>query len=116
MTSVLPCCLPLPHCLPASSLESTSNFVKGVYNGRGGHVVYGVFTTPANSLGASAICAFRLDDMKAAFDGQFKGQEDASANWLPIANSKVPDHDRESVSTTRVPFLTRRSTSSRITL
>ena len=53
--------------------------------------MYGVFTTPANSLGASAICAFRLDDMKAAFDGQFKGQEDASANWLPIANSKVPD-------------------------
>lgn len=65
--------------------------MKGVYNGRGSQIIYGVFTTPTNSLGASAICAFRLDDIKAAFDGQFKGQDDANANWLPVPNSKVPD-------------------------
>ena len=54
-------------------------------------MIYGVFTTPVNSLGASAICAFRMDDIKAAFDGQFKGQEDSNSNWLPVANSKVPE-------------------------
>lgn len=65
--------------------------MKGVYNGRGSQIVYGVFTTPANSLGASAVCAFRVDDIRAAFDGQFKGQDDTNANWLPVANSKVPE-------------------------
>ena len=54
-------------------------------------MVYGVFTTPVNSLGASAICAFRMDDIKAAFEGQFKGQDDSNSNWLPVQNSKVPE-------------------------
>lgn len=65
--------------------------MNGVYNGRRNQIIYGVFTTPANSLGASAVCAFRLDDVKAAFNGQFKGQDDTNGNWLPVPNSKVPE-------------------------
>jgi semaphorin 6 len=32
-----------------------------------------------------------MDDIKAAFDGQFKGQDDSNSNWLPVQNSKVPE-------------------------
>lgn len=62
-----------------------------MYNGRNQQVIYGVFTTPYNALGASAVCAFRMEDIHAVFDGQFKGQEDINSNWLPIPNSKVPE-------------------------
>lgn len=79
--------LSLPLFIPS---ESTTNVVKGVYNGRNNQLVYGVFTTPTNSLGGSAVCAFRMEDIYRAFDGQFRGQEDSNSNWLSIPNSKVP--------------------------
>ena len=62
-----------------------------MYNGKNSQLIYGVFTTPSNSLGASAVCAFRLEDIHRAFDGHFKGQEDTNSNWMPIPNSKVPE-------------------------
>ncbi|KAI1301524.1 Semaphorin-1A [Halotydeus destructor] len=74
-----------------NEIQSTSSIVKGVYNGRNNELLYGVFTTPANSMGASAVCAFRMEDVQRAFDGQFKGQEDSNSNWLPIQNAKVPE-------------------------
>lgn len=49
-----------------------------------------MFTTPTNSLGSSAVCAFRMEDIYRSFDGQFKAQEDTNSNWLPVAESKVP--------------------------
>lgn len=58
---------------------------------RNNQLIYGVFTTPSNSLAGSAVCAFRMEDIYRAFDGQFKGQEDTNANWLAIQNSKVPE-------------------------
>ena len=87
----LNCSIPGDFPFYFDEIQSTSNFVKGTYNGRSHQMVYGIFTTPVNSLGASAVCAFKMDDIKAAFDGQFKGQEDSNSNWLPVANSKVPD-------------------------
>lgn len=53
-------------------------------------LLYAVFTTPTNSIGGSAVCAFRMSDVLAAFDGPFKSQSDANSNWLPVAESKVP--------------------------
>lgn len=53
-------------------------------------LLYAVFTTPSNSIGGSAVCAFRMADVLAAFEGPFKAQADSNANWLPVPESRVP--------------------------
>ena len=53
------------------------------------YVLYASFTTPPNSIGGSAVCAFRLSDIADAFNGKFKEQKDMSANWLPVPEHKV---------------------------
>ena len=53
------------------------------------YVLYASFTTPTNSIGGSAVCAFRLSDIADAFNGKFKEQKDMSANWLPVPEHKV---------------------------
>jgi semaphorin 6 len=52
-------------------------------------LVYATFSTPINSIGASAVCAFRLRDISDAFSGRFKEQRSMSANWLPVEEHKV---------------------------
>lgn len=53
-------------------------------------IIYGVFTTPSNSIGGSTVCAFSLDDIMDTFDnGNFKGQENMNSNWLRVQPSKV---------------------------
>lgn len=54
-------------------------------------IIYATFTTPDNSIPGSAVCAFRIDDIMAAFEGRFKSQRDSTSNWLPIAKEAVPD-------------------------
>lgn len=71
--------------------ESTSGIVKGIYGGHNAQLIYGVFTTPTNSISGSAVCAFRMEDIHKAFDGPFKGQENIDSNWLPVQSSKVPE-------------------------
>lgn len=51
---------------------------------------YAVFTTPTNSIGGSAVCAFRMADVLAAFEGPFKSQADTQSQWLPVPESRVP--------------------------
>lgn len=63
--------------------------VEGVYNGVTEHMIYGVFNTPVNSIGGSAICAFSLRSVIATFSGPFKEQENMNSNWLPVPNSRV---------------------------
>lgn len=41
-------------------LESTSHLVEGRYGNTNSKVIYGVFTTPTNSISGSAVCAFSL--------------------------------------------------------
>ena len=56
-------------------------------------MIYATFTTPDNAIAGSAICAFRLSDIRAAFDqGEFKGQKASDYNWLPVRN--VPTNPR----------------------
>uniref|UniRef100_T1JEM8 Semaphorin-1A n=1 Tax=Strigamia maritima TaxID=126957 RepID=T1JEM8_STRMM len=74
-----------------NEIQSTSEVVEGVYGGTTTQLVYGVFTTPSNSISGSAVCAFRLRDILATFDGAFKEQERMNSNWLPVLNSKVPE-------------------------
>ena len=40
--------------------EGTSSIVDGEYGGESERIVYGVFTTPRNSVAGNAICAFRM--------------------------------------------------------
>ena len=54
------------------------------------YVLYATFTTPANSIGGSAVCAFRLKDIADAFNGKFKEQRDMNANWQSVPEHKVP--------------------------
>lgn len=70
-------------------LESTSEVVEGRYGSKSAKLVYGVFTTPANSIGGSAICAFSMDSLMRTFEGPFKEQTTMNANWLPVPQSKV---------------------------
>ncbi|RWS17386.1 semaphorin-1A-like isoform X2 [Dinothrombium tinctorium] len=71
--------------------ESTTGIVEGVYNGKSLKIIYGVFTTPPNSVGVSAVCAFRMQDIYEVFNGPFKGQENPDSNWLAVQSSKVPE-------------------------
>lgn len=55
--------------------ESTSDVVEGTYGHRTERLIYGVFTTPENSIYGSAVCAFRLQDVMDSFEGAFKVQK-----------------------------------------
>jgi len=65
--------------------------VQGVYGTKQHFMMYGVFTTPVNSITGSAVCAFSLSDVLDSFEGEFKEQNYMNANWLPVPGSKVPD-------------------------
>ena len=55
-----------------NEIQGTTNFVQ---DGSKDKIIYATFTTPDNSLAGSAICSFKLSDIRKAFDeGQFKGQ------------------------------------------
>ncbi len=61
-------------------------------DGSGDKLVYGVFTTPDNAIAGSAVCAFRMAAVRNTFEnGQFKGQESANSNWLPVGENRMPE-------------------------
>ena len=52
--------------------------------------IFGIFNTPENSITGSAICSFKMSDIRDSFDGPFKGQADVNSNWLPLAKHDEP--------------------------
>ncbi|XP_034554463.1 sema domain, transmembrane domain (TM), and cytoplasmic domain, (semaphorin) 6E isoform X2 [Notolabrus celidotus] len=52
--------------------------------------VLGVFTTQANSITGSAVCAFYMDDIEKAFSGKFKEQKNSESAWTPVLEEQVP--------------------------
>ena len=64
--------------------------MSGSYGDQEELVLYGVFNTPPNSIGGSAVCSFRLADISSAFDGQFKEQRNTGDNWLAVDPHRVP--------------------------
>uniref|UniRef100_A0A7N8WTE8 Semaphorin 6Cb n=1 Tax=Mastacembelus armatus TaxID=205130 RepID=A0A7N8WTE8_9TELE len=52
--------------------------------------VLGVFTTQANSITGSAVCAFFMDDIEKAFSGKFKEQKNSESAWTPVPEEQVP--------------------------
>ena len=69
--------------------ESTTELIEGTYGAVQAQLIYGVFTTPPNSISGSAVCAFSLQDITDTFEGNFKEQAELNSNWLPVQSAKV---------------------------
>lgn len=81
---------PLPPFFRCIYTESTSDLVDGKYGSDSStKLIYGIFTTPTNSIGGSAVCAFSLQDIADTFEGNFKEQGSITSNWLPVKSEKV---------------------------
>ncbi|XP_039278036.1 semaphorin-1A isoform X2 [Nilaparvata lugens] len=74
-----------------NEIQSTTELIEGTYGSVSTQLLYAVFTTPANSIGGSAVCAFALQDISDTFEGNFKEQSELNSNWLPVQSVKVPD-------------------------
>lgn len=69
--------------------EGTSEIFKNIFHQQE-DMLYAVFTTAPNSIGASAICAFSVKNILKSFEGHFKGQSSPDSNWLPVPSNSVP--------------------------
>ncbi|XP_067002986.1 semaphorin-1A [Anabrus simplex] len=74
-----------------NEIQSTTELIEGTYGSITAQLIYGVFTTPPNSISGSAVCAFSLQDITDTFEGNFKEQAQLNSNWLPVQSVKVPD-------------------------
>lgn len=102
----LNCSVPGDYPFYFNEIQSVSQLIEGHY-GQGSiensvndeaktkdAILYATFSTPPNSIGGSAVCAFRLREVSDAFSGGFKEQRDMSANWLPVPENQVPSNPR----------------------
>ncbi|XP_035663594.1 semaphorin-1A-like isoform X1 [Branchiostoma floridae] len=63
-----------------------------VFDEGGREVIYGVFTTPENSVLGSAVCVYSISDIRQLFSmGQFKRKMADSLAWTRVMQSEVPD-------------------------
>jgi semaphorin 6 len=87
----LNCSIPGEYPFYFDDIQSTSDIVEGRYNSEESkRIIYGIFTTPINAIGGSAICAYQMSDILRVFEGSFKHQESINSNWLPVPEDKVP--------------------------
>ena len=86
----LNCSVPGNYPFYFDEIQDVSRPIKGSYGDQIEDIVYATFTTAPNSISGSAVCAFRLKDISAAFQGQFKEQRSSSENWLAVEHHKVP--------------------------
>ncbi|XP_063238895.1 semaphorin-1A-like isoform X3 [Bacillus rossius redtenbacheri] len=91
LKSRLNCSVPGDYPFYFNEIQSTSEIVHGRYGQQAEEMIYGVFTTPVNSIGGSAVCAFSLRSILGSFEGPFKEQETMNANWLAVPTLKVPE-------------------------
>ncbi|XP_036410143.1 semaphorin-6B-like [Megalops cyprinoides] len=57
---------------------------------QGRDVILGVFSTPANSIPGSAVCAFDMQQLARVFEGRFKEQKSPESIWTPVPDELVP--------------------------
>ncbi|MBN3325120.1 SEM6A protein, partial [Atractosteus spatula] len=67
-------------------LHSTSPVIR--LHGR--DTVLGVFSTPANSIPGSAVCAFDMQQLASVFEGRFKEQKFPESIWTAVPDELVP--------------------------
>ncbi|KAL1448992.1 hypothetical protein WDU94_000238 [Cyamophila willieti] len=91
LKSRLNCSMPGEYPFYFEMKYATSEVVQGEYGGSYDDIIYGVFNTPVNSIGGSAICAFSMRQLMETFDGPFKEQDGMNANWLSVPHNKVPE-------------------------
>ncbi|KAF4531834.1 hypothetical protein B566_EDAN000860 [Ephemera danica] len=91
LKSRLNCSVPGDYPFYFDEIQSTSDIVEGRYGGQSAELVYGVFSTPINSISGSAVCAFSMSSVMRSFEGNFKEQETMNANWLSVPPQKVPE-------------------------
>ncbi|XP_012264819.1 semaphorin-1A-like isoform X2 [Athalia rosae] len=87
----LNCSVPGDYPFYFNEIQSTSEVTEGFYGGEQTQLIYGVFTTPVNSIGGSAVCAFTMRSILDIFQGVFKEQETINSNWLRVLPEKVPE-------------------------
>ncbi|KAK2704735.1 semaphorin-1A-like [Artemia franciscana] len=87
----LNCSIPGDFPFYFNEIQSMSGPFEGKYGGKRHEIIYATFTTPSNSIIGSAVCAFRMEDIEAVFDGAFKEQAGLNANWLSVPSQKVPE-------------------------
>ncbi|XP_076623586.1 semaphorin-1A isoform X3 [Colletes latitarsis] len=87
----LNCSVPGEYPFYFNEIQSTSDITEGIYAGERARLVYGVFTTPVNSIGGSAVCAFSMNSVLDVFQGAFKEQETINSNWLRVLPERVPE-------------------------
>ena len=87
MKARLNCSVPGDFPFYFNEIQGTTEFVDKNKD----KIIYATFTTPDNSMAGSAVCSFRLSDIRKAFDqGDFKGQKTSDSNWLKVQNVPVP--------------------------
>ncbi|XP_055681503.1 semaphorin-1A [Lutzomyia longipalpis] len=91
LKSRLNCSMPGDFPFYFNEIQSASNLIEGRYGHTNSKLIYGVFTTPPNSIPGSAVCVFSLQDIADTFEGNFKEQSSINSNWLPVNSAKVPD-------------------------
>ncbi|XP_035271860.1 LOW QUALITY PROTEIN: semaphorin-6B [Anguilla anguilla] len=69
-----------------NQLHSTSPVLR--LHGR--DIILGVFSTPANSIPGSAVCAFDMEQLAGVFEGRFKEQKSPESIWTPVPDEVIP--------------------------
>ncbi|XP_074098835.1 semaphorin-1A isoform X1 [Cotesia typhae] len=87
----LNCSVPGEYPFYFNEIQSMSDPTTGFYAGRHDQLIYGIFTTPVNSISGSAVCAFSMSSVFDVFQGAFKEQETINSNWLRVLPEKVPE-------------------------
>ncbi|EDV97528.1 GH16920 [Drosophila grimshawi] len=58
--------------------------IQGMTYAESEHVLYATFSTSGSSIFGSAVCAYNLSSINAAFEGAFKHQEHSDAAWKTV--------------------------------
>ncbi|KAJ8274164.1 hypothetical protein COCON_G00087890 [Conger conger] len=82
----LNCSIPGDSHFYFNQLHSTSPILRS----HGRDIVLGVFSTPANSIPGSAVCAFDMQQLARVFEGRFKEQKSPESIWTPVPDELVP--------------------------
>ncbi|KAJ8278909.1 hypothetical protein COCON_G00059750 [Conger conger] len=69
-----------------NQLHSTSP----ILSMHGRDIILGVFSTPANSIPGSAVCAFDMEQLASVFEGRFKEQKSPESIWTPVPDEFIP--------------------------
>ncbi|XP_040580501.1 semaphorin-1A [Lepeophtheirus salmonis] len=88
----LNCSVPGAYPFYFDEIQGVSELILGSYGDdpQESLIFYATFSTPSNSIGGSAVCAYSIKDINKSFIGKFKEQRDTSANWLPVSEKDVP--------------------------